>query len=167
MICIVQIIDNMYHIYKVVFATETLAAGINMPARTTVISAISKRSSDGVGPLTANELRQMCGRAGRRGKDTVGHSVMMRSRWEGAPEAFTLVMKQPDPLVSKFAPNYAMVLNLLMDRPVEECRQIVERCACFTRVLLLDIRSLLLDSRSRLASDSDAYLTSLRSAKCI
>lgn len=112
---------------KVVFATETLAAGINMPARTTVITSMSKRTGDGVVSLTANELRQMCGRAGRRGKDTVGHSVMMRSRWEAAPEAFTLVMQQADPLVSKFAPNYAMVLNLLMDRPVEECRSIVER----------------------------------------
>ena len=124
-----SLIEELYQegLIKVVFATETLAAGINMPARTTVITAMSKRSSDGVGPLTSNELRQMCGRAGRRGKDVVGHSVMMRSRWEGAPEAFTLVMQQPDPLTSKFAPNYAMVLNLLMDRPVEECRSIVER----------------------------------------
>ena len=80
-----------------------------MPARTTVITALSKRSSDGVASLTSNELRQMCGRAGRRGKDTIGHSVMMRSRWEGAPEAFTLVRQDPDVLTSKFAPNYAMV----------------------------------------------------------
>lgn len=124
-----SLVEELYQqgLIKVVFATETLAAGINMPARTTVITSMSKRSSDGVGPLTSNELRQMCGRAGRRGKDTVGHSIMMRSRWEGAPEAFTLVMQQPDPLTSKFAPNYAMVLNLLMDRPLDECRQIVER----------------------------------------
>jgi len=124
-----SVVEELYQegLIKVVFATETLAAGINMPARTTVITAMSKRSSDGVGSLTSNELRQMCGRAGRRGKDTVGHSIMMRSRWEGAPEAFTLVMQQPDPLTSKFAPNYAMVLNLLMDRPLDECREIVER----------------------------------------
>jgi len=112
---------------KVVFATETLAAGINMPARTTVISALSKRTSDGVTGLTSNELRQMCGRAGRRGKDTVGHSVIMRSKWEGAPEAFTLVMKDADPLRSKFSPKYGMVLNLLQDRPIQECKKIVER----------------------------------------
>ncbi|EKX44184.1 hypothetical protein GUITHDRAFT_109969 [Guillardia theta CCMP2712] len=112
---------------KVVFATETLAAGINMPARTTVISSLSKRTSDGVTSLTSNELRQMCGRAGRRGKDTVGHSVIMRSKWEGAPEAFTLVMKDADPLRSKFSPKYGMVLNLLQDRPIQECKKIVER----------------------------------------
>jgi superfamily II RNA helicase len=112
---------------KVVFATETLAAGINMPARTTVITALSKRTSEGVVSLTANELRQMCGRAGRRGKDVVGHSVVMRSRWEGAPEGFALVTRPADPLKSKFSPNYGMVLNLLDQKPLAECRQIVER----------------------------------------
>jgi superfamily II RNA helicase len=116
--------DNLI---KVVFATETLAAGINMPARTTVITALSKRTNDGITSLTANELRQMCGRAGRRGKDTVGHSVIMKSRWEGAPEGFTLVTMPADPLVSKFSPNYGMVLNLLEQRPIAECKQIVER----------------------------------------
>ena len=103
---------------KVVFATETLAAGINMPARTTVITALSKRTNEGVVSLTANELRQMCGRAGRRGKDVVGHSVVMKSRWEGAPEGFALVTRPADPLKSKFSPNYGMVLNLLDQRPL-------------------------------------------------
>ncbi|OSX69124.1 hypothetical protein BU14_1827s0002, partial [Porphyra umbilicalis] len=54
---------------KVVFATETLAAGINMPARTTVLSALSKRGDDGIGPLTTSQVLQMAGRAGRRGMD--------------------------------------------------------------------------------------------------
>jgi Superfamily II RNA helicase len=56
---------------KVVFATETLAAGINMPARTTVISALSKRTDRGHRSLTASEFLQMAGRAGRRGMDEV------------------------------------------------------------------------------------------------
>ncbi|KAJ1488656.1 hypothetical protein T484DRAFT_3598118 [Baffinella frigidus] len=98
-----------------------------MPARTTVITSLSKRTNEGIQSLTANELRQMCGRAGRRGKDTVGHSVIMKSRWEGAPEGFTLVTLPADPLVSKFSPNYGMVLNLLEQRPIAECKQIVER----------------------------------------
>ena len=62
---------------KVVFATETLAAGINMPARTTVISAISKRTDSGHRMLTANEFLQMSGRAGRRGMDKIGYVVIM------------------------------------------------------------------------------------------
>ena len=54
------------------FATETLAAGINMPARTTVISVLSRRSGSGHALLTHNQLLQMAGRAGRRGYDTAG-----------------------------------------------------------------------------------------------
>ena len=57
---------------KVVFSTETLAAGINMPARTTVISALSRRNDSGHVRLTHNQLLQMAGRAGRRGFDTAG-----------------------------------------------------------------------------------------------
>jgi len=57
---------------QVVFATETLAAGINMPARTTVLSTISRRRNAGHTPLQHNELLQMAGRAGRRGYDTAG-----------------------------------------------------------------------------------------------
>ncbi len=55
-----------------VFSTETLAAGINMPARTTVISALSRRNDSGHVRLTHNQLLQMAGRAGRRGYDTAG-----------------------------------------------------------------------------------------------
>ena len=58
---------------KVVFATETLAAGINMPARTTVISTLSRRRDTTHSALLHNELLQMAGRAGRRGFDTAGH----------------------------------------------------------------------------------------------
>lgn len=57
---------------KVVFATETLAAGINMPARTTVISTLSRRRDTSHSALFHNELLQMAGRAGRRGYDTAG-----------------------------------------------------------------------------------------------
>jgi superfamily II RNA helicase len=62
---------------KVVFATETLAAGINMPARSTVISKISKRTNDGHRILTASEFLQMSGRAGRRGMDPVGYVIVV------------------------------------------------------------------------------------------
>ena len=55
-----------------VFATETLAAGINMPARSTAICALSRRRDRGISMLTHNELLQMAGRAGRRGFDTQG-----------------------------------------------------------------------------------------------
>jgi replicative superfamily II helicase len=63
---------------KLVFATETLAAGINMPARTTLIAALSRRRDSGIGSLYHNELLQMAGRAGRRGYDTVGNCVILQ-----------------------------------------------------------------------------------------
>ena len=65
---------------QICFATETLAAGVNMPARTTVISTLSKRNDNGIGPLQVAQLLQMAGRAGRRGKDVQGSVVLMRSR---------------------------------------------------------------------------------------
>ncbi|XAR48028.1 RNA helicase [Bertholletia excelsa] len=98
---------------KVVFATETLAAGINMPARTTVISSLSKRSESGRFQLSSNELLQMAGRAGRRGIDERGHVVVVQTPFEGADECCKLLFSGLQPLVSQFAASYGMVLNLL------------------------------------------------------
>jgi ATP-dependent RNA helicase HelY len=78
------LVEDLFNagLIKVCFATETLAAGVNMPARTTVISVLSKRTDNGVGPLSVAQLLQMAGRAGRRGKDVQGNVVLMRSRFE-------------------------------------------------------------------------------------
>ncbi len=112
---------------KVVFATETLAAGINMPARTTVISSLSKRTDSGHRLLMASEFLQMSGRAGRRGMDELGHVVTVETPFEGAKEASYLATVGPDPLVSQFTPSYGMVLNLLQRHTLEEARSLVER----------------------------------------
>lgn len=112
---------------KVVFATETLAAGINMPARTTVISTLSKRTDDGHRLLTRSEFLQMAGRAGRRGMDTVGHVVTLQTPFEGAKEAAYLATAGSDPLKSQFTPTYGMVLNLLQTHTLEEAKNLVER----------------------------------------
>ncbi len=112
---------------KVVFATETLAAGINMPARTTVISTLSKRTDRGHRLLHASEFLQMSGRAGRRGMDTQGHVVTLQTPFEGAKEAGHLATSEPDPLVSQFTPTYGMVLNLLQTHTIDEARTLVER----------------------------------------
>ncbi|KAL5759684.1 hypothetical protein ACOSQ2_018522 [Xanthoceras sorbifolium] len=98
---------------KVVFATETLAAGINMPARTAVISSLSKRIASGRIQLTSNELLQMAGRAGRRGTDEKGHVVLVQTPNEGAEECCKLLFAGVEPLVSQFTASYGMVLNLL------------------------------------------------------
>lgn len=112
---------------KVVFATETLAAGINMPARTTVISTLSKRTDRGHRLLTASEFLQMAGRAGRRGMDTTGNVVTLQTPFEGIKEAFYLVTAEADPLISQFTPSYGMVLNLLQTHTLPQAKELVEQ----------------------------------------
>ena len=112
---------------KVVFATETLAAGINMPARTTVISTLSKRTDRGHRLLNASEFLQMAGRAGRRGMDELGYVVTVQTPFEGAKEASYLATSKPDALSSQFTPSYGMVLNLLQTHTIEQAKELVER----------------------------------------
>jgi superfamily II RNA helicase len=112
---------------KVVFATETLAAGINMPARTTVIASLSKRTDMGHRLLTSSEFLQMAGRAGRRGMDEQGHVVTVESPFEGSREAVHLATSGADPLVSQFTPGYGMVLNLLQTHTIDEAKDLIER----------------------------------------
>ena len=110
---------------KVVFATETLAAGINMPARTTVISAISKRTDSGHRMLTANEFLQMSGRAGRRGMDKIGYVVVMGTQFQTPDEVADLVKSSSNPLESQFSPSYSMVLNLLQNLELEQAKELI------------------------------------------
>lgn len=112
---------------KVVFATETLAAGINMPARTTVIASLSKRTELGHRLLTASEFLQMAGRAGRRGMDDQGYVITVQTPFEGAKEAAYLATIGPDPLVSQFTPSYGMVLNLLQTRTLDESKGLIDK----------------------------------------
>jgi superfamily II RNA helicase len=112
---------------KVVFATETLAAGINMPARTTVISSLSKRTDRGHRLLNPSEFLQMAGRAGRRGMDKLGYVVTVQTQFEGAKEAAYLATTGADPLVSQFTPSYGMVLNLLQTHTLAEAKNLIER----------------------------------------
>lgn len=110
---------------KVVFATETLAAGINMPARSTVISSISKRTDTGHRTLTASEFLQMSGRAGRRGMDEVGYVTVVGTSFQSPEEVAELVLSEANPLESRFAPRYSMVLNLLQRFSLDESKELI------------------------------------------
>ena len=110
---------------KVVFATETLAAGINMPARSTVISSISKRTDNGHRMLTPSEFLQMSGRAGRRGMDEIGYVTIIGTAFQTPEEVAELVLSEANPLESKFSPSYSMVLNLLQRFSLEEAKELV------------------------------------------
>lgn len=110
---------------KVVFATETLAAGINMPARSTVISSTSKRTDSGHRMLTASEFLQMSGRAGRRGMDEIGYVTVVGTQFESPEEVAELVLSDANPLESRFSPSYSMVLNLLQRFSLEEAKELI------------------------------------------
>ena len=110
---------------KVVFATETLAAGINMPARSTVISSTSKRTDSGHRMLTASEFLQMSGRAGRRGMDEVGYVTIVGTQFQSPEEVAELVLSDANPLESRFSPSYSMVLNLLQRFSLDESKELI------------------------------------------
>ena len=124
-----MLVENLFQqgLIKVVYATETLAAGINMPARSTVISAIAKFSDDGLRPMTASEFLQMSGRAGRRGMDERGNVVVVCHPNEPVEQAAELAVAPADPLVSHFTPCYGMVLNLLQCHTMDESKALIER----------------------------------------
>ena len=124
-----ELVERLFEmgLVKVVFATATLAAGINMPARTTVMSALSKRTDGGHSMLSPSEFLQISGRAGRRGKDKVGHVVTLQTPFEGAKEAAFLATSSAEPLRSWFTPSYGMVLNLLQKYSLPEVKELLER----------------------------------------
>ena len=124
-----ELVERLFEmgLVKVVFATATLAAGINMPARTTVMSALSKRTDGGHSMLSPSEFLQISGRAGRRGKDKVGHVVTIQTPFEGAKEAAFLATSSAEPLRSWFTPSYGMVLNLLQKYSLPEVKELLER----------------------------------------
>lgn len=110
---------------KVVFATETLAAGINMPARSTVISAVSKRTDSGHRMLTPSEFLQMSGRAGRRGMDEIGYVTIVGTAFQSPEEVAELVTSDANPLESRFSPTYSMVVNLLQRFTLDEAKELI------------------------------------------
>jgi ATP-dependent RNA helicase HelY len=106
---------------RTVFATDTLALGINMPARTVVVGEMLKFDGTSRRLLTPNEYRQMTGRAGRRGIDARGVSVLMYSPWVTFPQTVRVVTGELLPLESAFRPTYSTAMNLWL-RPEDEER---------------------------------------------
>lgn len=107
---------------KVTFATETLAAGINFPTRTTVITRLLKPESDNFGKiqsrnLKASELQQMAGRAGRRGYDKEGFCIIVGAGPADFRKGINLAERAPEAVESHYKPSYGLVANLLMDDP--------------------------------------------------
>jgi ATP-dependent RNA helicase HelY len=110
---------------KVCFATETLALGINMPARTVAIERLEKWNGQTHQLLTPGQFTQLTGRAGRRGLDTVGHAVVSYQRDVDFTAVAQLVGRRVEPLRSSFTPTYNMAVNLLRRRTLAEAEQLL------------------------------------------
>jgi len=95
------------------FATSTVAAGVDFPARSVVISNADTRGNDGWRPFTASELQQVTGRAGRRGRDKVGFVVLVPGQFQNPKKIAELLKAPPDALESRFRATYTSLLNLL------------------------------------------------------
>lgn len=98
---------------RAVFATETLALGINMPARTVVLERLVKYNGESHVELTPGEYTQLTGRAGRRGIDIEGHAVVLWQTGVRPQEVAGLAGARTFPLISSFSPGYNMSINLL------------------------------------------------------
>ncbi len=96
-----------------IFATATVAAGVDFPARTVVLTVADARTGSGWRQLSASELQQMTGRAGRRGRDNVGFVIVAPGLHQDPQRIAELLKARPDPLISQFRATYTTLLNLL------------------------------------------------------
>jgi superfamily II RNA helicase len=112
---------------RLLVATGTVAAGVDFPARTAVVTAHSRRGSEGFSVLSPAEFQQMAGRAGRRGKDAVGVCIITPSRFSDARVLLEVSKRPPEPLRSQYFAAPSTVLNLLKYRNVDDLQYTVER----------------------------------------
>ncbi|XVU21719.1 DEAD/DEAH box helicase [Actinoplanes sp. CA-054009] len=111
---------------KAVFATETLALGINMPARCVVLERLVKFNGEAHVDLTPGEYTQLTGRAGRRGIDVEGHAVVLWSPEVDPRHVAGLASTRTYPLRSSFRPSYNMAVNLVGTVGAEKSRELLE-----------------------------------------
>jgi ATP-dependent RNA helicase HelY len=141
---------------KVVFATETLALGINMPARSVVIESLMKFTGERHEQMTPGEYTQLSGRAGRRGIDELGHSVVLLQRFVRFDGVTRLASTRTYPLESSFRPSYNMSVNLVRNYDLEEAEHLVNSSFAQFQADREVVRL------ERLKEQNDAYLSSYR-----
>jgi len=110
---------------KVVFATETLAVGINMPARAVVIEKLTKYTGDHHQLLRASEFTQLTGRAGRRGLDDIGHAISVWNPFVTFEQAAGLALSRSFRLTSAFRPTFNMAVNMVRNHSEDGAHHIL------------------------------------------
>lgn len=123
-----EVVEELFQkkLVKVVFATETLALGINMPARTVVLEKLEKFNGEARVPITPGEYTQLTGRAGRRGIDVEGHSVIQWQQGLDPQAVASLASRRTYPLNSSFKPTYNMAVNLIDQFGRDRTREVLE-----------------------------------------
>ncbi len=112
---------------EAIFSTSTVAAGVNFPARTVVLVQSDRFNGRQFADLTATELHQMTGRAGRRGKDNVGFALVLPGRHQDPQLIHDLKDSPPEPVRSQIRINFSMTLNLLLSHRPNEVHDLLER----------------------------------------
>jgi superfamily II RNA helicase len=115
------------NLLAVVFATETLALGVNMPARSVALEKFSKYSDAGRKFLTSGEFSQMTGRAGRRGLDEEGHAIVCFANEVALQDVARVALAPPSDLHSSFRPTYNFTANLINHFEFETALEVVQR----------------------------------------
>ena len=123
-----EVVEELFQrkLVKVVFATETLALGINMPARTVVLEKLEKFNGEARVAITSGEYTQLTGRAGRRGIDVEGHAVVQWTEGLDPQGVAALASRRTYPLNSSFRPTYNMAVNLIDQFGRERAREVLE-----------------------------------------
>ncbi len=112
---------------EAIFSTSTVAAGVNFPARTVILLQSDRYNGREFVDLTAMELHQMVGRAGRRGKDRIGFGVVVPGLYQDPRLICDLKDSPPEPLVSQIHINFSMTLNLLLSHTPLEVKELLEK----------------------------------------
>lgn len=123
-----EVVEELFQrkLVKAVFATETLALGINMPARTVVLEQLEKFNGEARVAITSGEYTQLTGRAGRRGIDVEGHAVIQWTEGLDPQAVAALASRRTYPLNSSFRPTYNMAVNLIDQFGRARAREILE-----------------------------------------
>ena len=112
---------------EAIFSTSTVAAGVNFPARTVVLVQSDRFDGREFSNLTATELHQMTGRAGRRGKDNIGFALVVPGPHQDPQLIAELKDSPPEPLMSRIHINFSMTLNLLLSHTPAEVKDLLNR----------------------------------------
>ncbi|MCJ7687140.1 MAG: DEAD/DEAH box helicase [Desulfobacteraceae bacterium] len=112
---------------EAIFSTSTVAAGVNFPARTVALLQSDRYNGHEFADLTATDLHQMIGRAGRRGKDNIGFALVIPGRYQKPKLINELQDSPPDPIQSQIHINFSMTLNLLLSHTPLEVKELLSR----------------------------------------